>query len=471
MFERINKQITLDQRSSDLLFSGPFMMVGVLIQMKVLRQAEPITLYELLLFMYCCGQELEVQHRIHAKEKQDYLYAFAGLVQEDWGKPGVEIDYKKPWQEAFIDTTFHMIREGHIELLSLCQINLEAISTEPPSWVPVWYEKIIFPNLRIICSQDGQLVGNSLFLASGSTSLNVQLVRIETIEKAVQWCLNFEGVLLDVVKSTKPAYRRHLEFPEGDAANRASFYRNFNKSILQLCKDARKSSQKIYSRSSIENAVWKMPLWDQEYIRSETEGPILGDGWYRMQQCSKISKYRHKSLVHLCKSVDAYLKIQETSTDETSRKHLTKFGSWSRLQTQKFMTSYHFFRAQKVGLNFKYLSTWLKSLPRWIKTVPEPLNELSKSLDQATNHLLFSFEGGSSIRPFMTEQGYIAVGPGTSEPGDIVCIFHGSNVPHVLRPRSNDQGGYILLGETYVHGVMDGEFVRTNPGSTIFEIF
>jgi hypothetical protein len=45
--------------------------------------------------------------------------------------------------------------------------------------------------------------------------------------------------------------------------------------------------------------------------------------------------------------------------------------------------------------------------------------------------------------------------PPDTKVGDIICILHGCSVPVVLREK---QGGYMsLVGEAYVHGVMDGE--------------
>jgi hypothetical protein len=41
--------------------------------------------------------------------------------------------------------------------------------------------------------------------------------------------------------------------------------------------------------------------------------------------------------------------------------------------------------------------------------------------------------------------------------GDILCIFHGVSVPFVLAPTT--QGRFKLVGQVYMHGVMDGELV------------
>ncbi|KAF0329377.1 hypothetical protein GQ607_003326 [Colletotrichum asianum] len=39
--------------------------------------------------------------------------------------------------------------------------------------------------------------------------------------------------------------------------------------------------------------------------------------------------------------------------------------------------------------------------------------------------------------------------------GDVVVALAGADIPFVLRPV---EGGYILVGECYVEGVMYGEF-------------
>lgn len=58
---------------------------------------------------------------------------------------------------------------------------------------------------------------------------------------------------------------------------------------------------------------------------------------------------------------------------------------------------------------------------------------------------------------FRTEEGYVGLGPYIAQPGDLVGVLFGINVPHVLRPV---QEGFLLLGECHVHGVMNGEKLK-----------
>lgn len=52
---------------------------------------------------------------------------------------------------------------------------------------------------------------------------------------------------------------------------------------------------------------------------------------------------------------------------------------------------------------------------------------------------------------------YYILGPEIMEVGDVICVLLGGKIPFCLRPRGNH---YFLVGECYVHGLMDGEAVE-----------
>ncbi|KAK8106967.1 HET-domain-containing protein [Apiospora kogelbergensis] len=60
---------------------------------------------------------------------------------------------------------------------------------------------------------------------------------------------------------------------------------------------------------------------------------------------------------------------------------------------------------------------------------------------------------------YRTRRGYLGTGPHDVQRGDVVCVLMGGAVPFILRPRG-DGGGYIVIGDAYVHGIMDGELVQ-----------
>ena len=56
------------------------------------------------------------------------------------------------------------------------------------------------------------------------------------------------------------------------------------------------------------------------------------------------------------------------------------------------------------------------------------------------------------------------IAPTNAKVGDIICVLLGCSVPVVLSPidASNPHSGYELVGEAYLHGVMDGEALQLN---------
>jgi hypothetical protein len=56
---------------------------------------------------------------------------------------------------------------------------------------------------------------------------------------------------------------------------------------------------------------------------------------------------------------------------------------------------------------------------------------------------------------FQCRKGWIGLGPPAAVKEDMVCILLGGATPFVLRPLGRDR--YRLVGECYVHGIMDGE--------------
>lgn len=55
----------------------------------------------------------------------------------------------------------------------------------------------------------------------------------------------------------------------------------------------------------------------------------------------------------------------------------------------------------------------------------------------------------------ITDGGLFVLGSDVLEEGDVVVVLYGGRVPFILRERK--EGGWTLIGECYVHGMMNGE--------------
>jgi hypothetical protein len=65
-------------------------------------------------------------------------------------------------------------------------------------------------------------------------------------------------------------------------------------------------------------------------------------------------------------------------------------------------------------------------------------------------------------RPFISENGYVGLCPAEAQPGDAIVILRGPRVPYIVR-KANGGLQWTLVGESHVYGIMDGEFMATNP--------
>lgn len=68
---------------------------------------------------------------------------------------------------------------------------------------------------------------------------------------------------------------------------------------------------------------------------------------------------------------------------------------------------------------------------------------------------------------FTTKAGLFGIGPGIVEPEDSVVILLGADVPFIIREKEkcgDNFGGYALIGECYVRGLMTGDVIRAWGG-------
>jgi hypothetical protein len=142
--------------------------------------------------------------------------------------------------------------------------------------------------------------------------------------------------------------------------------------------------------------------------------------------------------------------------------------------------------------NFKYNTLmeckfdWLSNFRGWQDILRERITPAEQEWLDAHHHLgepdprkaaermqevaLFYGAIGSACQGkcfAVTEKGYMVIAPPGTREGDMVCLIMGAEVPFILRPLLKDGGEvtnrascYALIGECYVHGMMDGEGLR-----------
>ena len=58
-------------------------------------------------------------------------------------------------------------------------------------------------------------------------------------------------------------------------------------------------------------------------------------------------------------------------------------------------------------------------------------------------------------RLITTRKGGVGMGPHEARKGDKIVLLLGCRLPVILRKREDES--YILIGEAYIHGIMNGE--------------
>ena len=62
---------------------------------------------------------------------------------------------------------------------------------------------------------------------------------------------------------------------------------------------------------------------------------------------------------------------------------------------------------------------------------------------------------------FSTQGGRIGLGPSGIRKRDRVCVFYGARTPYILRRKEvSEHGEWELVGDAYVHGIMQGEALK-----------
>ncbi|KAF1968439.1 HET-domain-containing protein [Bimuria novae-zelandiae CBS 107.79] len=145
-----------------------------------------------------------------------------------------------------------------------------------------------------------------------------------------------------------------------------------------------------------------------------------------------------KDATSLSKAPDKYSEVLSLIVDELSGREL-------RIPGQPYSP-----RRQKGYFTTKSL---MSRKPR------KTLNDLDKAFRTASDRRRFA----------ITRKRYFCLVPRGTKKDDYIVVFQGGHVPFVVREKSGvgDKGGFELVGETYVHGLMKGEIF--DKGSVAFE--
>ena len=108
---------------------------------------------------------------------------------------------------------------------------------------------------------------------------------------------------------------------------------------------------------------------------------------------------------------------------------------------------------------------WSEYFSAWVTWMTRPEEKMSKMNGRQAHEMSLRstrFMNSFGVwcynrRFFRSNQGRFGWAPDQARPGDKLCILNGLAVPLILRAK--DSGRFEIIGDAYVHGIMDGEVV------------
>lgn len=91
----------------------------------------------------------------------------------------------------------------------------------------------------------------------------------------------------------------------------------------------------------------------------------------------------------------------------------------------------------------------------------DPGSKEKEKLDRDFDDISEAFRIAYSCRRlFRTKKNYLGIAAESLEAGDEVWVLAGAAIPLILRPAENGENEWKVIGEAYIHGIMNGEVVK-----------
>lgn len=105
----------------------------------------------------------------------------------------------------------------------------------------------------------------------------------------------------------------------------------------------------------------------------------------------------------------------------------------------------------------RHPETGKRRTPLKLRRIKQHLCPRAEDLEAFLSHVEMYTQGRTLI---LSKDGYLGLAPLASAIGDKICVIYGCHAPVILRPSHGNPEKYTLIGDAYVHGLMDGEALR-----------
>ncbi|CAJ0553030.1 Ff.00g115420.m01.CDS01 [Fusarium sp. VM40] len=368
-----------------------------------------------------------------ATDPRDSIYGLGGILQHMAHEQGLTVPERlKPnydiaaAQVLEIVTAEIMEATGDLTLLSLAKDPAQRTAANVPSWSLDFRSAA---GMNHICASGFKSLTRPNACGSGSGLSPSHTAKIS------DGILTVQGVLLGTVVMTAESW---------EEATTTGLH-DWIRMLLRMDHIYRYTGQ-----SSME-AFWRTLVWDCDFIHRPARliDSTQVELFVRMWMGGSLQSVERKhGRAAADKSLEAYYVLDELAAyiPDSVFPTLEQFKSLCR----------------KMSL--------LPGSPEETLTYDQRAEWIESVRDKGKNY--FSLMGSTLFfrRPILTNEGHLGCSCESAQVGDEVWIISGCPTPLVLRKSNAGDGGYTLIGETYVHGVMNGEIVNNDTDWTIISL-
>lgn len=380
--------------------------------------------------------------RLNATQPLDHVYAILGvwnsIRDELLGTEYIRVDYTASVADVYTGATLMAIREsGNLGILSLTESRPSMTAPGLPSWVPDYSQKAGILPLTPWPRGASTKWPSKRWNASRGLAFGFQ----PDTEDKVSHRLAVEGFRLDVIEDLGPTYQQiDREYQWAD--------------LLQVLLNGHIQGQ-VSGRPSYYEGFWR----------------TLVKNSFRHQPAGKEAEEAFAALVvdrvrSLCAQVHG-LK-ESIQILQTNKEDLTQINEQtSELDELEPLLERTKRLLQKLSERVPHITTWSKPCEHCEGEKQNGSFMMESSTDGDMNNgenrtacMLRDIESSfwaaySGRRLFRTKTGFFGISNQALQKGDSVWILAGAETPFVLRNRDGKK--WLVVGEAYIHGVMEGE--------------
>ena len=356
-----------------------------------------------------------------ATDAKDHIFALIG-ISSDGGHPAYRVDYKREIAEIYRSFAWATITQ-HSSLRILSVAGVQDGAVDLPSWVPDW----------TVAPQVGAygFVFPGAFQASGASSLMMKHDFDDVTQPAF-----YQNVFAMLKAFLKSRFLPTVVPTPGIASV------SNNNTVLNVLGKIIDTVESLGTAQTVDNII---PVLDEDptipdWVRSKWTKRQLQTIWSEML-FGEATRAEAETLTHALNSYPNYI-TGGTMDDALWRTLICN----TTFTGERIRDAYH-----ENYLSWRAVKAMLLSAENHFDAVMSEHYSRAKIFDQVHSNAI------TGKRFFTTQRGFIGLAPSRTVRGDLVCVLKGATVPFILREADK---GYILVGESYCHGIMYGEAMQ-----------